>query len=434
MGRPLAAIFKMGAGNVPLHCSNLAGLDIDRWWPHQSGGRAPSLIWLRHPYSVIASAVRRHSKPSERWLSLPATSDRELVRIFYGGRKDGSMSYLEEMKKRNIPGRWKFEMGNASGETIRSMIKAVKENPMALVIRVESLRTEAGRVAAADKLISLLPGGGHKQHRELRERLRQIPEGVVSGIPEMPRGARDRFERLFPNSLRALGYARKPPPIVHPAGFNLIFMWGMWDDTPYPYHRRMRRASATAGIQARLYQSDDIRELVASYTAEHNTSLQKAYEAAPRPVARADIGRYLLLFYYGGLYLDNDAQITRPLTGAELNHPGGIFFTELYADLAKLGPREAPQSHRIANYALGSAKPKSKVIQEIIDEAVRRTLSVPLPWTDRDVIFCTGPDVVTTVFHRTPGLVAIPRGVIDHSCEGTWRTERKAVNQRRKKP
>jgi hypothetical protein len=73
------------------------------------------------------------------------------------------------------------------------------------------------------------------------------------------------------------------------------------------------------------------------------------------------------------------------------------------ADPNRMGPRENKQhTHRIYNCMFWS-EPNEMFWKQCYDLAISRVKSiqhVPL-WTDEDILWATGPDVVTTVFHQT---------------------------------
>jgi hypothetical protein len=238
----------------------------------------------------------------------------------------------------------------------------------------------------------------------------------------------------------------------------LIRMWGMWDHTPYPFAEKTRTMRQRFDYGTEVYGRHEVEVLVGRYTAEYNRDMSKAYHSIHRRVAQADIGRYLLVFYYGGLYLDNDVELAGTKTGteageyigptagtntahgrlvltnAEWENDNGVWFVEKLLEeeeLTGLGPREKKIRLRIANYALGCHKPKCMALRVILDEAVRRVLELSdHDWDDQDVLYCTGPDVVTTMYDQhEPQLfsTALDSSAVVHSATGTWRDKQDAA-------
>ena len=99
-----------------------------------------------------------------------------------------------------------------------------------------------------------------------------------------------------------------------------------------------------------------------------------------------------------------------------------------------LGSRETPIPQRIANYVISCYYPKSPILLEILKEFFRRTKSIiHQEWTDKDVLWSTGPDVVTTVISQnlSNDLKVVDlktrKKMMDHTAEGTWREHKDTV-------
>jgi hypothetical protein len=65
---------------------------------------------------------------------------------------------------------------------------------------------------------------------------------------------------------------------------------------------------------------------------------------------------------------------------------------------------------------------------EFLAEVRRRMYIQPAPKNDYDVLYLTGPDVVTTVIHAMKKSVSInivsklvSNGIVEHTCAGEWR-------------
>lgn len=156
-------------------------------------------------------------------------------------------------------------------------------------------------------------------------------------------------------------------------------------------------------------------------------------------IQKSDAARYAILRKYGGLYLDFDIDCLEPLGGFIENHQqkDAIVWTEFYISLAHCeyigktnfirgGIPEAP--HRIANYAL-ACQPGSNFIQKVLQTMWAR-VALPI-MTDYDVIYTTGPDVVSTVIAEmgsSPSMeleiVSLEKAnqQIKHYAVGHWRT------------
>ena len=147
-----------------------------------------------------------------------------------------------------------------------------------------------------------------------------------------------------------------------------------------------------------------------------------------------DIIRYLIIYHCGGTYLDADVILRKPVSKITANE---CFFVEkiitnVTGHEARYQPiRKGIPEHpvRIANYAF-SSKPKNPIFTEILTEIRRRMHVQSAPKNDYDVLYLTGPDVVTTVVHRLAAVSKIKINIIPekisksifiHVSAGAWR-------------
>lgn len=143
---------------------------------------------------------------------------------------------------------------------------------------------------------------------------------------------------------------------------------------------------------------------------ETNTfpSLKRLYHKIPRWIIKTDIGRLLYVFANGGIYCDVDCFIDKSIF-KNTNHTMGVFIEKIINDVSLLGPRElkTPECKiRIANYFFFSKVKRHLFLKKVIEECLVR-LEVILDVYDKegkikdeDVLWCCGPDVITTVYHR----------------------------------
>jgi len=68
-------------------------------------------------------------------------------------------------------------------------------------------------------------------------------------------------------------------------------------------------AAANPGWEMRLWDDAECREFVRTEFPEY----QRAYEALPHNVERADFFRYMVVLRHGGVYADVDVECRRPL-------------------------------------------------------------------------------------------------------------------------
>ena len=210
--------------------------------------------------------------------------------------------------------------------------------------------------------------------------------------------------------------------------FNLRFMWGLWDkgDIPHIIKERHDNMKKKFSCKISVHGKDDIENLVEKYTQEFDSDFSKLYHNIQRKVARADLGRYLLIFYMGGIYLDNDAIIKNINPYLNLSsYKNGIWEIEKIVNVNQLGPLEKPISKRIANYIIATP-PQSMILLEILKESscrVKSRLEKGGEWSDSDILWATGPDVVTTIVDKwdMQSGILICKENVEHFSEGTWR-------------
>ena len=128
------------------------------------------------------------------------------------------------------------------------------------------------------------------------------------------------------------------------------------------------------------------------------------YRWYPRPVLKADCFRLLAVYRLGGFYLDTDFLVKSPLDPLCLHQ--AVFAWERRIGKKRFKVR-FPDWQRtveepviVANYAFGAEK-GHPFVRALLDELLVRTESVEVEHaSDRDVMFATGPDMVTTVYYR----------------------------------
>jgi len=177
------------------------------------------------------------------------------------------------------------------------------------------------------------------------------------------------------------------------------------------------------------------------------------YFAYPRKIMQADLARYVILYHYGGMYLDFDISMYSSLDKLfaeigllienKLPAEYCILFEEYRWENKEKAVDENEQSIRffmdlkyrtealvrVANYAM-ICTPGHPFMLKVIEECHRRAALNPA--CDYDVLFMTGPDVVSHVydtidesFRKKNNLVLISQKKHDdfivHHCVGAWR-------------
>ena len=170
----------------------------------------------------------------------------------------------------------------------------------------------------------------------------------------------------------------------------------------------------------------DIERLAKSFP-----DLENLWDRIPHWIIKADIGRLLYIYFHGNFYFDVDCRIRKkiPLDSERCM----ILFTEMILkDVNRLGPRECKNPEnvlRVANYAFGTNVIKHPFLHEVIMECIKRLAflieSGPSKLEQLDILWVCGPDVITTVYHRSknlyPDLILLDMSYLSHLCHGSWR-------------
>jgi inositol phosphorylceramide mannosyltransferase catalytic subunit len=148
------------------------------------------------------------------------------------------------------------------------------------------------------------------------------------------------------------------------------------------------------GIEYHYYDDDDCLTVVRDEFPQY----LDAYLSFPQAIQRADLFRYLIVYRYGGLYVDIDMECLRPfdrffqLTGMMLSVETGVTGTRQ----TELGYRRPWQ---IAN-CIFAAEPGHWFMEQVIQETVRMSSTQVV--SDIDVENTTGPRMLTRLFYSLP--------------------------------
>lgn len=113
------------------------------------------------------------------------------------------------------------------------------------------------------------------------------------------------------------------------------------------------------------------------------------FTSLPRPIMRADVIRYLLMYRLGGLYLDTDYEMLKPFD--LLDYDAVLPWESSH--------KPVPGGNLLCNCIFAS-EPGHPLFKMMIDDLKANPPLSP----DVDVISATGPKFVTRIFHRAEGL------------------------------
>jgi mannosyltransferase OCH1-like enzyme len=185
------------------------------------------------------------------------------------------------------------------------------------------------------------------------------------------------------------------------APHQAFYMWGMKPGESNPCPREIINKN-NKYIKGKIVGPKEIETLIKKYP---DSELYDLWQQIPRWIVKADLGRLVYLYHYGGFYFDIDCEIKQNFLD-DIKHDT-ILFTEFILDNTdRLGLREIKdKAHklRVANYAMGSRVKKNKFYQKCIEECMRRLKIIfreRNKISDKDVLWLCGPDVITTIYHQ----------------------------------
>lgn len=215
-------------------------------------------------------------------------------------------------------------------------------------------------------------------------------------------------------------------------------IYGLWDDPNtipmFMKSLRYNMKEKCPDFRTLLHNRDDIKQFMNDDTWEFiHTNIK-------RKVVLADISRYYMMWRRGGLYLDMDVMVNddlKQLIDHGVNEGNRlILFTEHdNCDPNAMGPLEDKRfTHRLYNCMFWSL-PGESFWKNCIDLALERCkglLKKKTDWTDVDILWASGPDIITTVFHTNfedSNYIKVfsnaeTRKLLVHMNGGTWRNNK----------
>jgi mannosyltransferase OCH1-like enzyme len=178
--------------------------------------------------------------------------------------------------------------------------------------------------------------------------------------------------------------------------------------------------------------------LAEAFGREHYPEVWATLLTAPRPVMIVDVLRWLLVHHYGGIYWQYGSEPLVPMAGF-LPAPGReirlLTETVLTRDFARrmaaepIRQGQVEERIRVGNQAF-AALPGSRFVKAVIDLQLER-LKRGTVRCDYDVLFMTGPALVSTAYHlhgrNDKGVELLSlhdsRRMLRTHSAGSWRTD-----------
>lgn len=216
---------------------------------------------------------------------------------------------------------------------------------------------------------------------------------------------------------------------------NIYGLWDNMDDMPmFMKTLRYDMTQKCPTFRTLLHNANDIKEYF-------NEETWKFFnDKIDRKVVLADVSRYYLMWRRGGFYLDLDVRVNDDLQflvdkcvreGSRI-----LLFTEHdKCDPEKMGPLEDKElTHRLYNCMFWSL-PGEDFWKKCIDLSIKRCthlLNTKDVWSDVDILWASGPDIITTVYHtmfQYNTKIKIfnntdTQKLLKHMNGGTWRNNK----------
>ncbi len=218
---------------------------------------------------------------------------------------------------------------------------------------------------------------------------------------------------------------------------QMHFLWGFLGDSGVLPGREAGNLAAWQNLNQswqHTVQSPDVVDGLLT------PAIETLYRGLPTAIQRCDLARPVLLHQLGGVYSDLDVQPFRDLNRLCALFPRARVLLVEEVTLTKASSRRRgnrfkirngrPELRlRVANFLMASVPGHSFWLD--VMELIRERSVLPVRH-DYDVIYTTGPDVISEVYHRTLGkyddVVLVPRRMarrfFRHRTHGSWRSER----------
>lgn len=140
-----------------------------------------------------------------------------------------------------------------------------------------------------------------------------------------------------------------------------------------------------------IYDDTRARAVIKDFSPE----VLALYDGFTHPVQRTDLFRIIVVYLYGGFYLDLDMLCLKSLE--ELRSNSVVLGEERFLSKEEAALQGSPYQSRVANYMFGAASGHPfwlDVIHEMLNRASRKVE------TEEDILDTTGPGLLTDVYHR----------------------------------
>ena len=198
-----------------------------------------------------------------------------------------------------------------------------------------------------------------------------------------------------------------------PAKLHFIFL-SKTETIPAAFAECHQRAKELhPAWEIKLYNEDDARDILCNHLPE----LWPVYNSYRHNVQKSDILRVVLVYLFGGFYLDMDMFCLKSLD--ELRDQELVLSKERLLSEDEMNHMEARHSFRIGNYMFGGIAKHPFWLTFLKASLKLATRQVNY---ENDIIQSTGPELLTNVYHshKTKYRNITVLGNIDRRCLNSW--------------
>eukprot|EP00854_Cymbomonas_tetramitiformis_P014456 gene14456-17085_t len=199
--------------------------------------------------------------------------------------------------------------------------------------------------------------------------------------------------------------------IIPEVKYRHIFqIYGLWDTKPID-HKYLSLIKHNQYLNSKWSHKIYDKPFIEKEFKKVDPYYKTIYDKLSRNVAKADMARYLLAYTIGGFYLDLDVKLKTPLENVFENvndNSKVVLIADKWSDafdvckpkLIKPSDKLMKITPRVCNYAFYS-EPGNSFWMNVLDELCKYVEMTNYEYmNDCDVIWITGPDLLTKVYHE----------------------------------
>lgn len=144
----------------------------------------------------------------------------------------------------------------------------------------------------------------------------------------------------------------------------------------------------------RIWNSKDLYKLACRYSSR----LKRIFYKLPHMHQRIDLGRYLILYYYGGLTMDTDVYPLKPLDTLDIWEQHKVIVGEINMNkLESMVLTKTLSCPAVNNAIIYSRDIKHVVLETILDHMIKVCVDAKSMNDTNDILWTTGPTVFSQI-------------------------------------